>query len=471
MASIGRNVMILPVRVLGKCGGYDSDIQQAMLWAAGLSSNPVPNPHPARVLNLSLGSPGTCPQSYQSVLAELAAANVTVVASAGNDGLAVDAPANCNGVIAVGGVRHIGTKVGYSSLGPQVAISAPAGNCVNVDAFEPCLHPLLTTTNIGTTRPVSNSFSDEESASVGTSFSAPLVAGTAALMLSVNSTLTPNDIKSGLQSTARSFPSSGADVGVPICHAPNNFEQLECYCTTSTCGAGLLDAAAAVASVASAQAPHVPLSASTANPTVGTPVVLEASDATVGSGRTGIYQWAITAGGALAAFSGATDSSTATLIPIGAGEVTATLTITDDLGVSRSASTTMVVSAVPSAAISPAPAGVESGQSAILSAATSSASGGRSIMQYQWSLLSGSSVLSLIGNTTGGSVTVHGTTPGNAVVALTITDSSGVTASTTVNVSVTPPAADSGGGALGLPWLLLLGGGVLAVAAARRRDG
>jgi subtilisin family serine protease len=47
---------ILPLRVLGKCGGYTSDIADAIRWAAGLSVPGVPaNPNPAWVLNLSLG--------------------------------------------------------------------------------------------------------------------------------------------------------------------------------------------------------------------------------------------------------------------------------------------------------------------------------------------------------------------------------------------------------------------------------
>ena len=51
MASVGRNVMVLPVRVLGKCGGYDSDIQAAMLWSVGISVSGVPaNTTPAKVL-------------------------------------------------------------------------------------------------------------------------------------------------------------------------------------------------------------------------------------------------------------------------------------------------------------------------------------------------------------------------------------------------------------------------------------
>ena len=36
------------VRVLGKCGGYDSDIIDGMRWAAGLSVGVPANPNPAR---------------------------------------------------------------------------------------------------------------------------------------------------------------------------------------------------------------------------------------------------------------------------------------------------------------------------------------------------------------------------------------------------------------------------------------
>ena len=50
------------------------------------------------------------------------------------------------GVIAVGGLRHVGTKVGFSDLGPEIAISAPGGNCVNVAAGRACLYPILTAT-------------------------------------------------------------------------------------------------------------------------------------------------------------------------------------------------------------------------------------------------------------------------------------------------------------------------------------
>ena len=114
MASIGRNVMILPVRVLGKCGGFSSDIQAAMLWAAGLHVPGVPdNTTPAKVINLSLGSSGSC-GNYQGTVNQVIAAGAVVVVAAGNDGLAVGSPANCAGVVGVAAVRQVGTKVGCS---------------------------------------------------------------------------------------------------------------------------------------------------------------------------------------------------------------------------------------------------------------------------------------------------------------------------------------------------------------------
>src|SRR5579863_1331701 len=153
---------IEPVRVLGKCGGYDSDIIAGMAWAAGNSVDGAPaNPYPARILNMSLGSVGTCPASYQQMVDELVEEGVLVVVAAGNEGGPVDAPGNCTGVAAVAGLREVGSKVGYSSLGPQVAVSAPAGNCVNTGAGQPCLFSILTTTNSGTTVPQTNTYTSE----------------------------------------------------------------------------------------------------------------------------------------------------------------------------------------------------------------------------------------------------------------------------------------------------------------------
>ncbi|WP_119289090.1 S8 family peptidase [Azohydromonas sediminis] len=247
MAGTGWRLKVLPVRALGKCGGYVSDIAAAIRWAAGLPVDGVPtNPNPARVINLSLGSANRCSSTYQSAIDEVRAIGVVVVAAAGNEGVAVNQPANCRGVIAVAGVRHVGTKVGYSNLGPEVALAAPAGNCVNLSGE--CLYPLVTTSNDGTTVPRDPTYTSAGAdATIGTSFASPLVAATAGLMLSVQPQLRPSTVGDRLRASARPFP---FDPTLPTCTVPSGFDdvpQLECNCTTTTCGAGLLDAGAAVA--------------------------------------------------------------------------------------------------------------------------------------------------------------------------------------------------------------------------------
>ena len=360
MASVGRQVMVLPVRALGAGGGWDDDIIAGMLWAAGLSNqsgcdasavrSATCNPHPAKVLNLSLGSAvNSCSKAYTDAIAKLTAASVTVVVAAGNGtGLAVNEPANCSGVIAVAGLRHAGTKVGYSNLGPQVALAAPAGNCVNETGA--CLYPLLTTVNTGLTTPGINTYSDSNKPSLGTSFASPLVAGTAALMLSVDPSLTPARIKAVLQATARDFPTTGAQTaGATACAAPSSSTQVECYCTTSTCGAGMLDTGGAVAQVYTATlAPKAVISASTSAPTAGDTVLLDGKGSTAAAGRSiAAYQWAISGGTGQARFVGAVDGSTASLLAVAAGDVQLSLTVTDSAGLSRSTAATINVAAAP----------------------------------------------------------------------------------------------------------------------------
>ena len=238
-----------PVRVLGKCGGYDSDIIAAMGWAAGFAVTGVPaNPYPARIINMSLGAAGGCPQSYQDIVDQLVGAGVLVVVAGGNEGGPVDSPANCIGVAGIAGLRQAGTKVGYSSLGPEIALAAPAGNCVNTGPGEPCLFSIVTTTNTGTTGPASNTYTDEYNFNVGTSFSAPIVAGIAGLMVAVNGNLTPDQLIARWQTSSQPFPVSTTP-GVPMCHVPagaNDVQTNECSCTTQTCGAGMANANAAV---------------------------------------------------------------------------------------------------------------------------------------------------------------------------------------------------------------------------------
>lgn len=364
MASIGYQVRVLPVRVLGSCGGYDSDIVAAMLWAGGVASNPVANPTPARVINLSLGGTGSCTTAYVDAMNQLTAVGVVVVAAAGNqEGSAVGTPANCPGVIAVTGVRQVGTKVGFSSIGPEVAIAAPGGNCVNLDTPPnsglyppslPCEYPILTTTNYGRQGPATNGYTSGTNTdpagpadiTVGTSFATPLVSGTAALMLAANPALTPARVKSTLQGAARAFPIQPAGSTVPVCQPPSAVAQDECYCTTSTCGAGLLDAGAAVAAAAAGATPYAAIQVASATVTAGSSVDFDASGSLAPAGRTiASYRWAITSGSAIAAFSGATDGATATVATSGAGSFTVQLTVTDSIGATGTAAVTVSAAA------------------------------------------------------------------------------------------------------------------------------
>jgi serine protease len=59
----------------------------------------------------------------------------------------------------VAGIRHAGTKVGYSSLGPEVDVAAPAGNCGVSTVDAPCLYALSTLTNLGSQDPELDGYS------------------------------------------------------------------------------------------------------------------------------------------------------------------------------------------------------------------------------------------------------------------------------------------------------------------------
>jgi len=340
VAGINWQSRILPIRVLGKCGGFDSDILAGMMWAAGLPVSGVPaNPTPARIINMSLGSATTCAQSYSDVIKQLTARGVLVVVSAGNEGGAVDSPANCPGVAAIAGIRHAGTKVGFSSLGPSVAVSAAAGNCINT-VSGPCVYSIQTTTNSGATTPVLNDdaytgntiTTDDQpkGPNLGTSFSAPIVSGIASLMLSVNSNLNSCQLISRLKEGASPFPqtSIGEETQPPVCHIPtgsSDVQALECICTLDgkTCGAGMANAFGAVkaalrpiAAVAVSEGPTVSLSAQNSAAATGHSI--------------SSYQWA-SVGRQDVALSNAT-SATATATAPSCGFGTVRLTVTDDVG-------------------------------------------------------------------------------------------------------------------------------------------
>lgn len=230
VAGVNWNGRVLPVRVAGKCGATVLDITDGMRWAAGLAVADVPpNANPARIINISFGGSAPCGNLYQATIDELASLGVVVVAAAGNEQTTPTRPASCAGVVGVAALARDGLKAGYSNFGARVVISTVGGDPDIDDG-------LLTVFNDGTESPGMATYGRM----FGTSFSAPIVSGVISLMLSANSRLSVPQIIGGLQTTAAPHVQAG---GVPFCSA-NDFGA--CVCTTSTCGAGVLDAEAAV---------------------------------------------------------------------------------------------------------------------------------------------------------------------------------------------------------------------------------
>jgi serine protease len=261
VAGINWDGRVLPVRVAGKCGAATVDIVDGMRWAAGLdvckrSDNDgnclefVPrNPHPARIVSISFGGTGACNALYQEAIDEARAApggGAVVVVAAGNEWGAPRRPADCRHVIAVGSLNRDGFKSNYSNFGAALAIStvggddddgawgAPLGSSSLADSGILTIGSGAPTTPADCMQPGANCYYYH----FGTSFSAPIVAGAVSLMLSVNPALSASEIELGLARSARPHVTSSVP-GFGLCSASNPGR---CLCTTSTCGAGILDA-------------------------------------------------------------------------------------------------------------------------------------------------------------------------------------------------------------------------------------
>ncbi|MFJ5302476.1 S8 family peptidase [Streptomyces sp. NPDC088350] len=221
IAGIAYGAKISPLRVLGKCGGYDSDIIDAITWASGGTVSGVPaNGNVAKVINMSLGGDGACTSATQSAITAAVNRGTTVVVAAGNDNdnVANHSPGNCANVISVAATNRAGAKASYSNYGSGVDISAPGGQTSTGTA-----NGIYSTLNSGTTTPSTESYAYYQ----GTSMATPHIAGLVALMKSANSSLTPAQIESAIKTNARALPGS----------------------CSGGCGAGLADAAKTVQAV------------------------------------------------------------------------------------------------------------------------------------------------------------------------------------------------------------------------------
>ncbi|HSF14549.1 MAG TPA: fibronectin type III domain-containing protein [Vicinamibacteria bacterium] len=244
VAGIAHASTIMPIKVLDYVGsGFADDLVEAIYYAVD---------NGARVINMSLGFPETgSPDAQGDVCTEIVGLNavldyaydrgVVVVAAAGNDGGGtVLCPAAHPKVIAVAASRFDGQASYYSNSGTALDITAPGGDPSvdqNTDGYadevlqETYCYDWLTLLFLGRYDEFCDVFYS------GTSTASPHVAGTAALLLGEDPSLSPDEVRSHLISSARDRGAPGWD---------------------STYGWGILDAGAAVASVLGVPPPSPP---------------------------------------------------------------------------------------------------------------------------------------------------------------------------------------------------------------------
>ena len=198
---------IIAARVMYCGSGYLSDVATALYWMAGGTVEDVPSiSSPVDIVNMSLSTNAeACPFYMQDAIDYAVDSGVIIVVGASNDSgdVADFSPANCNNVITVGAVDRRGQKANFSNIGEEVDLVAPG---INIIIAGP---------------------DDQYYWGEGTSFSAPLVAGIAAMARAEFPSLVHSEIESLLvNSTARTA---------------SEFDSLDTSCENDGCGSGVVD--------------------------------------------------------------------------------------------------------------------------------------------------------------------------------------------------------------------------------------
>ncbi|MEW6404711.1 MAG: S8 family peptidase [Chloroflexota bacterium] len=179
VAGVAGGAQILPVKVLNASGnGTFNNVALGIIYAVN---------NGAQVINLSLGG-GTNSAALQNAIAYADAHGVVVVAATGNTGSSVLYPAAYESVIAVAASDESNNHAAFSNYGPEVDVTAPGVN--------------IYSTALGGGYEYRN----------GTSMATAYVTGEVALLLSVDSSLTPDEVVAIIESTALDIGEAGEDV-------------------------------------------------------------------------------------------------------------------------------------------------------------------------------------------------------------------------------------------------------------------
>jgi len=190
IAGINPGAQIMVLKVTDKNGKANSlNIYRALHYAAN---------HGARVINVSLGDRGVSQLEQLAVNYAVSRGAVVVVAAGNQSGdLSQYGPAALRRVLPVAATKINGTRSAISNAGVNLALAAPGEEIYSLQSKD---------------AEWTGSPMDRERlyrAATGTSFSAPLVAGTASLLLAKNPKLTSRAVEAILLETATDTSGEG----------------------------------------------------------------------------------------------------------------------------------------------------------------------------------------------------------------------------------------------------------------------